>query len=152
VLPYAREIRAGARRILEHGSARDVLTIVASRGVMPWLTGTPGCDGSILRFSEDFTDLQLARIRADYDLEYKPTKGDALVAIARAERVMQELATARRRCPDQLQAICVAMDRPAQGAQAHAPVSDRTHRTHEDLVLRRGGSHAGYGHPVRVIC
>lgn len=77
--------------------------------MLPWLAGQPACEPCLRKFGEDFEYLQLARHRADYDLTYTPTKRDALTAIDRAERAVKNLGEARQRCPEQLQAMCVAM-------------------------------------------
>ena len=106
--PYARDVRLSARRMLDHGSARDV-ALTLMNGKMPWLAGRPDCHSHVKQFAEDFENLQLARHRADYDLAYTPTKADAQTAMQRAERALVELANARRSCADQLQAMCVAM-------------------------------------------
>lgn len=76
---------------------------------LPWITGTPGCHPELLSFAHSFADLQMARYRADYDVEYTPTKKDAIIAVQRAERAVGALAKARSVCPDQLQAVCVAV-------------------------------------------
>lgn len=108
--PYAPGVRITAHRMLEHGSARDVANTIAKKGsVIPWLAGKPTCDACLQQFGDDFEQLQLARHRADYDLAYAPTKRDALTAIERAKRAISDLAGARQKCPDQLQAMCVAM-------------------------------------------
>ncbi len=106
--PYSEAVRLTARRMLEHISARDVADTLM-RGTMPWLDGRPPCHELIIVFASDFDHLQLARHRADYDLGYAPTRADAVTAVARARRAIDSLAEAHRTCPDQIQAMCVAM-------------------------------------------
>lgn len=101
--PYAADVRLAAVRLIEHGSARDVCNTIANRRVVPWLAGQPACAGVLSQFAEDFEALQLSRHRADYDHTFRPTKSDAILAIARAERAMGSLQAARSACPEQLQ-------------------------------------------------
>lgn len=77
--------------------------------MIPWLAGQPACELCLRQFGEDFEYLQLARHRADYDLTYAPTKRDTLTAIDRAKRTVADLGEARQHCPEQIQAMCVAM-------------------------------------------
>ena len=103
------ETRIVARRLLDHGSARDVCSTLASQRRIPWLTGHPACSADVEQFSMCFLELQSERERADYDDAYEPKKDDALAAIATARRGVECLRQARNSCPDQVQAICVAM-------------------------------------------
>lgn len=107
--PYKGDVRPTARRMLDHGSARDVLTGLAKGGQVVWLSGRPACSPHLKQFAEDFEYLQLARHQADYDLAYTPRKADASIAMDRARRAVGDLDAVRRYCPEQLQAMCVAM-------------------------------------------
>jgi hypothetical protein len=102
-------VKLTAARLIDHGAARDVCETLTKRKLVPWLGGAPVCDADLGQFAEDFAFLQLARHRADYDYAYSPTKADALTAIARADRAMTCLEQARKSCPDQVEAMCVAM-------------------------------------------
>lgn len=107
--PYQGEANTPARRLLEHGAARDVLHTIAVQRTVPWLSGQPQCDQCLVQFAEDYEQLQLARHDADYNTGYSPTKEDAKTAIQRAERALAGLRQARISCDAQLQAVCIAM-------------------------------------------
>lgn len=85
------------------------------------MTGAPSCDPELRLFADSFIDLLMARHRADYDVEYTPTKKDALTAVQRADRAIQALAKAKAACPDQLQAMCVAMVATSQARKRMRP-------------------------------
>ena len=103
------DTRIVARRLLDHGSARDVCSTLAQQGRVPWLTGRPPCTADIERFSTCLPKLQSERERADYDDAYEATKDDVRVALATARRGIECLRRARNASPDQVQAMCVAM-------------------------------------------
>ena len=107
--PFSGEARGMARRLVDHGAARSVCEDLGKQGKIPWLTGTPTCDQSLLDFARHFIELQESRISADYDHFYKPDKRDALKAIGAARRGLSDLESARQDKKDQLQAVCVAM-------------------------------------------
>jgi hypothetical protein len=107
--PFRKDVQPTARRLLDHGQAREVADLLRKRRQIPWLPGGPACDPHLIEFAEHFIYLQLVRHRADYDLWYTPTKAEATTAIQRAERALGALQEAREQCPDQLQAVCVAM-------------------------------------------
>jgi DNA-directed RNA polymerase subunit H (RpoH/RPB5) len=108
--PYRDAVRPKAHRLLDHGQASDVLDKLRSgNATIPWITGSPPCHQELRAFAHSFVDLQMARYRADYDVEYTPTKKDAIIAVQRAERAVDALAKARSACLDQLQAVCVAV-------------------------------------------
>lgn len=107
--PFSGEADGMARRLVEHGAARSVCEDLRNQGKIPWLSGTPACDQSLLDFAQHFVELQESRISADYDHFYKPAKRDALNAISAARRGLSNLESARKTKKDQLQAICVAI-------------------------------------------
>ncbi|MCQ3809477.1 MAG: hypothetical protein KTV68_02870 [Acidimicrobiia bacterium] len=107
--PYQGEAKNMAKRLVEHGAARSVCKELLDQRKVPWLSGTPACDPSLLDFAEQFVDLQKSRMIADYDHNYKPAKRDALDAISAARQGLINLESARKTSKDQLQAVCVAM-------------------------------------------
>ena len=106
---FSGEIRIIARRLLDHGSARDVSSILSGQKRIPWLAGRPPCTADLEEFSRCLLRLQSARERADYDDSYEPSKDDARVIVATARRGVESLRQARTASPDQVQAMCVAM-------------------------------------------
>lgn len=110
--PYSIGVRPAASRLIDHGSARDVCHDLTRQGVVPWLAGQPSCHQDLRTFALDFDELQQARHIADYDHAYAVTRRDALTAIRRAERSLQALDNAQTNCPDQIEAMCVAMFAP----------------------------------------
>lgn len=107
--PFRKGVQPTARRLLDHGQAREVADLLRKRRQIPWLPGGPACDPHLTQFAEHFIHLQLVRHRADYDLWYAPTKAEATTAIQRAERALEALQLAQSQSPEQLQAVCVAM-------------------------------------------
>lgn len=106
--PYGEGVRENARRLLDHGAARQVAEQLA-KGKMPWLAGDGKCSDHLQEFGEDFEKLQNSRHLADYDLAYTPTRHDATQAVKQARRIVEVLRSARVDCKDQLDATCVAM-------------------------------------------
>lgn len=96
--PYRRNVKATARRLVEHGKARSVCET---------LKGNNRCDGNLREFSKRFVLLYLGRQRADYDHTYEPDKSDAQEAIELARYGIEYLAGARTTSPDQVQMMCI---------------------------------------------
>ena len=96
--PYRRNVRATARRLVEHGKARSVCET---------LKGNNRCDPNLREFANRFVRLYLSRQRADYDHTYEPDKSDAQEAIERALYGINYLSEARTTSPDQVQRMCI---------------------------------------------
>jgi uncharacterized protein (UPF0332 family) len=108
--PYREAVRSQARRLLDHSHARDVAQrLQGATATLREMKGQPSCHADLRQFAASFDQLYAARQRADYDVEYTPTKKDAMTAVRRAERTIDALAKARSACPDQLQVMCVTM-------------------------------------------
>ena len=96
--PYRRNVKATARRLVEHGKARSVCDT---------LKGNNRCDSNLREFAQRFVRLYLSRQRADYDHTYEPDKSDAQEAIERARYGINYLSEARSTSPDQVQRMCI---------------------------------------------
>ena len=96
--PYRRNVKATARRLVEHGKARSVCDT---------LKGNNRCDPNLREFAKRFVRLYLSRQRADYDHTYEPDKSDAQEAIERAQNGINYLSEARTTSPDQVQRMCI---------------------------------------------
>lgn len=96
--PYRREVKATARRLVEHGKARTVCDT---------LKGNSRADPNRREFAKRFVPLYLSRQRADYDHTYEPDKSDAQEAIERARYGINYLSEARTTSPDQVQRMCI---------------------------------------------
>ncbi len=109
----AHHLPAGAanhsvRRLVSHTAARRVCTELSKSASVPWLPGHPACHHDLMMFAEHFEALYILRNLADYDHEYSCTKRDASAALQNARLAIDALASARRRCPDQLDIVSVA--------------------------------------------
>ena len=96
--PYRRNVKATARRLVEHGKVRTVCDN---------LKGNNRCDSNLREFAQRFVRLYLSRQRADYDHTYEPDKSDAQEAIERARYGINYLSEARSTSPDQVQRMCI---------------------------------------------
>lgn len=96
--PYRPNVKAAARRLVEHGKARSACNI---------LIGDSRCDANLREFAKEFVRLYFDRQRADYDHTYKPDKIDAAEAIDSARSGIDCLSQARTTSPDQVQMMCV---------------------------------------------
>lgn len=70
-----------AYRALDHGSGKTACQQVPSLGFSPGL----------VIVAQAFTALQEARHKADYDPDFRPSRRDALAAVAQAELAIAEL-------------------------------------------------------------
>lgn len=68
-------------RALEHGAARNACSAVRNLGFPPGIT----------ECADAFAELQEARHSADYDPEYRPTRAEALEAVAKAREAVVKL-------------------------------------------------------------
>lgn len=107
--PYHRETATAARRLVDHGAARDVCSALVSHKRVNWLPGKPACHSALAHFADCFVRLQVARLSADYDNSYEPTKDTARRAVATSRTGAECLRQARDVRPEQVQAMCVAM-------------------------------------------
>ena len=107
--PYRSEAGVAARRLLGHGSARDVCARLVSQKRVDWLEGRPACNADLWRFAASFVGLQGARRSADYDDVYSARKDFAREAIADARSGVERLHRARLAAPEQVPVMCVAM-------------------------------------------
>lgn len=96
--PYRRDVKATARRLVEHGKAGSVCDT---------LKGSSRADPNLREFAKRFVPLYLSRQRADYDDTYEPDKSDAQEAIERARNGIDYLSQARTTSPDQVQRMCI---------------------------------------------
>lgn len=96
--PYRRDVKATARRLVEHGRARSVCEM---------LKGNTRADPNLREFAKRFVPLYLSRQRADYDHTYEPDKSDAQEAIERARYGINFLSRARATSPDHVQMMCI---------------------------------------------
>ena len=96
------------RRLVGHGTARNMCSALRANRSVPWLPGSPTCDPHLLRFAKDFELLYSRRVQADYDHDFVCTKEDATDALSLARHAIDALASARERCPEQLDIACVA--------------------------------------------
>ena len=116
--PYRRNVKATARRLVEHGKARSVCET---------LKGNNRGDDNLREFAKRFVLLYLSRQRADYDHTYEPDKSDAQEAIERARYAIDYLSQARTTCPDRVQMMCVTT------------IASDTQRKHMSRQSGRGG-------------
>lgn len=107
--PYHRETATAARRLVDHGAAREVCSTLVSHKRVNWLPGKPACHSALAHFADCFVRLQAARLYADYDNDYEPTKDAASESIVISRTGIDCLRHARDVRPEQVQAMCVAM-------------------------------------------
>lgn len=120
--PYREAVRPKAHRLLDHGQVGDVVDKLRSgNATIPWITGAPPCHPELTAFAQSFVDLQMARYRADYDVEYTPTKGVPSSQCNVRSGPLTRSGKARSVCPDQLQAVCVAMIATSQARRRMRP-------------------------------
>ena len=65
--PYRLRVRPSARRLLDHGKAKQAAAKVGKNG-LGTLSGSPPCPGSLRQVADDFVVLQKDRHDADYNL------------------------------------------------------------------------------------
>ena len=107
--PFQSRVQAAAHRLAEHGVAVDACRRLARpRSTVPWLTGSVLCDSSLRSFALAFIQLQQDRLRADYDTSQVLIESEARANVDRAEGALDALRDARRRVPEQVQALCIA--------------------------------------------
>ncbi|WP_420445206.1 hypothetical protein [Candidatus Poriferisodalis sp.] len=107
--PFQSRVHAAAHRLAEHGVAVDACRRLARpHSTVPWLTGSVVCDSALRSFALAFIQLQQDRLRADYDTSQVLIESEARANLDRAESALDALRDARRRVPEQVQALCVA--------------------------------------------
>ena len=107
--PFQSRVHAAAHRLAEHGVAADACRRLARpHSTVPWLTGSVPCDSQLRSFALAFIQLQQDRLRADYDTSRVLVESAAQANLDRAESALDALRDARRRVPEQVQALCVA--------------------------------------------
>lgn len=111
---YSPEVALTAQRLVSHTQAREVCDkLTQPESKLQWLRGKPECNTCLRSFSQDFSYLQLRRMRADYDPLYTVRQRDADQALRKAKSALASLETARNDCPEQLQTLCiVSITRP----------------------------------------
>ena len=107
--PFSSQAKPAAWRLLAHSAANDVCQDLVNRRIIPWMEGTPRCNGDLLDFAENFLVVQAARHLADYGYGYVPKKSETKVILRRARDGVRSLESARTADPEQLQVMCVAM-------------------------------------------
>lgn len=100
--------RHAVRRLVSHAAARRSCSDLRASRSVPWLHGNPACHPDLLEFAAHFERLHILRNLADYDHEYSCTKSEASAVLGRARRAIEALASARKRCPEQLDILCIA--------------------------------------------
>ena len=100
--------KQGLRRLVNHAAARRACTDLRRTRSVPWLRGNPACHPDLLAFAVNFESLYIARHLADYDHDYSCTKLEASDALRQAQHAIDALSSARDRCSEQLDVLCVA--------------------------------------------
>ena len=100
--------KQGVRRLVNHAAARRACTDLRRTRSVPWLGGNPACHPDLLTFAVNFESLYIVRHLADYDHEYSCTKLEASDALRRAQHAIDALTSARNRCSEQLDILCIA--------------------------------------------
>lgn len=100
--------KQAVRRLVSHAAARRACADLRRTRSVPWLHGNPVCHPDLLKFAANFESLYLLRLLADYDHEYSCTKREASAALGQAHRAIDARASARKRCPEQPDILCIA--------------------------------------------
>lgn len=102
-------VKSAAHRLADHASAAAACRHIAEPGArVPWLQAAVTCHPGLQEFAAAFLNLQQARLEADYDASRSMPAGRARSSVDRAARALGALDAAKRRVPEQVQALCIA--------------------------------------------